>query len=246
MDSSIYKMVANCDSILNYGDEKKGTLDEKARAECKSFKVRLALLDAEQRGTRELFSNARGILANATDDLKRATLQSRRALQMVALGERKMPAFPAAVKGRWLPSRIYSVAVSHLDALNAAGDDPVIAKAAALLKPALAAFAKANSEANAQRHAWVELNRAIDEELPVIAGKLRSYQTYATYSVPGPERQILRNRIKAAVPPRVKRAKAGVADAAHQLTTTPPAALPAVPTTPVPPSSEHPIVSANA
>ncbi|MBI5524989.1 MAG: hypothetical protein HY897_01500 [Deltaproteobacteria bacterium] len=119
-----------------------------------------------------------------------------------------------------------------------------------------------------QQSAWKKLCDEIDEETSVIGGKLASYKMYVTYNVPRVERHILRNRIKSVVPPKGKsKADAAATDNAASA----PAktvvgaqipALPAIPTgnmelrrdgvtspslaTAVPPSSEHPVLSANA
>ena len=251
MYTNIYQTAATNDSIINYAAGKPGTLSESALAECKDFKVKLTLLDAERRGALEMFTNARSTLVIATDDLKCATLQARRVLETVALGRRKLPAFPPEVKGRWLTTRIMSFAMSHLDILKAAGDDTLVTQAIAMLEPAMSSFTKAKSDVNARREAWKAISDKIDHDLPIIAGKLNSYKAYASYSVPVVERRVLRNLIKTVVPPKQshKQSTETVEPAAEPQTVAAagqPPALPAIPTVPVPQTGEHPTVSATA
>ncbi|MBI5526863.1 MAG: hypothetical protein HY897_11065 [Deltaproteobacteria bacterium] len=249
MNTNIYRLETICDSILNYADEKKGALDEKGKTEVKAFKVKLVNFDSRRHATRESFANAKASYAIATADLKRGIMQGRKAIEIVTLGQRKLPNLPLPVKGKWLPSRIYNVASKYFDALQNVGDDPVVVKAGKNLKTLMDVFANVQSNMNAQQSVWKKLCDEIDEETSVIGGKLASYKMYVTYNVPRVERQILRNRIKSVVPPKGKfKADAAATDnaASAPAKTVVGAQIPALPAIPVPPSSEHLVMSANA
>ena len=251
-------------SILNYAEEKPGALDEKSRKELKTVQERLTGLMAQWQSSKEGVIGSRDETGKALVKLTQTVMRARHALEMASIGGSGSSLVPRATKGMYLASRIHGVALSHVEALDLAGTDQTFTKARAAITTDLAAFDKAYSATKSQRLALGDLGCSLEEELSAIAQKLSAYKSFVAASVPRRDRRDLRNRLRAVARPAGHR-KAGetaTAPAPEVKTTVQPPALPAVPAlptgttelrrdgvtspTPVPPSSEHPSISANA
>ena len=241
--SQSFRLKAICTSILNYADDKSGALDPKVRAELQAILARLDALAAALQSAREGKAAAHGEAVKAVGRLKQEILRARRALELAAVGRSAAPSLPATGKGIFLASRIHGVAVGHVQALAAAGSDPIFGKTAAAITDALAGFVKADAASKARRIGLAGLTGTLEEELAAITQKLVAYKALAASNVPRPDRKDLRNRIRAVVRTAAHRRKdegeTAVAPAADPATAT--ATLPLLPTV-IPPLSEHPAI----
>jgi len=208
VNRQIVKHKAVVNSLIKFGDDNKGVIDDKARADLVTYATELDESDKKRQDTRQAFIESKDVLALAVDDLGRSVIQSRKVLESHAVVTRTPSRAPKARPGMYLTSRIYNVAVSHLEALESLKGDPAIDLAAAALKASMGNFSTALSDMKAKQMTWKELNEQLGEKLATIAGKLIGYKAFATYNMPRTGRKELRNILRAIVPPREKSRKA--------------------------------------
>ena len=234
-------------SILNYAGENQDALDGRSVAELKGIQARLAELSTLRHGSLESSTGARVLLNKTTGRLGKAIYRARRVMEIAAAGSPGGAGLPKATTTSYRPPRIHAFAVGHRQVLEKLDGAPGAADALTELGAALGEFDAAFAAAKSEKFGLREQTKGLDAELATISGKLFAYRTMAAYNVPTDDRRDLRTRLKAVAPAKSHHAKAE--DQVAPETTVAPtvtATLPAIPATVVPPSSEHPAMSANA
>ena len=245
---SILRLTEIGNGIANYANGKEGSLDDRGKAEVNSISGRLGEIAVERHDSQVSITAARTEYVKTLAALKDSIVRGRRILDAAAVGTKAGPRRPKAVKGMFLASRIGPVAIEHLQELEAIAGDPAVPGVVAGIKAAKAAFDEAYAALKSAASARRTLLASQAEELTVITGKLAGYRTFVTYNVPSADRKDLKRLLRDLVRPRTSGPAADTAEAEPatvDATTATLSTMPTVPTT-VPPSSEHPSISANA
>ncbi len=221
----VKKMHAKSEALTKFVEGHKELLEEKIVTEVVSLNGRLTAIVDTQQGARVAIAQSRTRRDEALDNLRKVVVEAKRSIELAGVRDRKPVVLPRLNNGLWMPSEILRLAHSYLKALEAAGSDPNVDKATATLKAAIDGYQASLNDTTQGLIDRRKFHRGLAEEARELTVKLDGYVSFV------------------ACP-------------------TQPPALPAIPTdntvlrrdgvtapspaTAIPPSSEHPIQSANA
>ena len=249
MMRKIDRLNAVCIVLNNFVKEHQDALDEGGAKGLEALGGRIAGYVSRTISSSDEVAVARALRADTFDALQRALIECRKNIEIVAVRDGKNVVLP--LTGRELPSprRIIALTGDYLQAAATAGDDPALAKSAEVLRTALDAYLAARGARTNKVYVRRTFREGMDAELGGLAARVSGYTSLIAYNVSDAERRQLLMRIKSTLP-RQKGKAAGEAGqpatGAEMQRTATVTTLQAVPTTTVPPSSEHPTMSANA
>lgn len=226
-----------------------GIIDATAAAALETVKERVGEAAASVSKARDDVAVARTSRDDSFENLQRSILGCKKVVEMVVIRDGKgvlVPTVSSLIKN---PARIHILAGKYLKAAEQAGRDPAVVKAAASLKSALDRYVSIYNDAYDKVSATHTAREKMAVDLVGLGGEVNAYKILIASRSPAELRRELDSRLKAALPRKSnKKAPAPEAPVTMQTAVTTLPAMPAIPTmqTVVPPSSEHPIVSANA
>jgi hypothetical protein len=202
-------MIATCGILNTFATERKGVLDAKGLSELKEVSDKLFKLDSTVGKARDDVTSFRSRRADAYDKLRRSIMESKKAIEMVAWRDRKEVVVPKVSKSIFFANRIKALAADYLKALETAGKDATVDKAALSLKSAYDEYLKACSDATEKVFARRTFRNGLGAEIEEIDGRLDALVLFVAFHVSRDDRAELFSRIGAAM-----QRKAGRKDAA--------------------------------
>ena len=195
---TLQKKEAICSTILNYGTQKKGVVDDKGLTELKSMGTKLGKYESLLLAAIDAASGARSRFALAYKGICSAMHVSRKALELVNArdGSATRVLSGDLREGRHT-AKALDVAGNYQQALEAAGTDPVIASALATLKPAMDEYASAAADLKAKEQELAGLRGEVRQATNTMGVRLTGYARFITSSLPRAERDDLICRIRA-------------------------------------------------
>ena len=196
--------------------------------------------------TDDAITTARSRRTGSFDRLQRSVTECKKQIEIVAVRDGVKVVTPNVGESLFRPARIEALARKYLKAATTAGGDAAVRKAAAQLEKALEEYETTSGDTTEKVFNTRTFKQALETELSEIGAKLNGIASYIAGHVSRADRAELYSRLVRARPSATHARRAAADGATAQPTTTALPALPAVPATIVPPSSEHPIMSANA
>ena len=230
-------------------NEHKGSVEPRDVKELLAAQARLDELKTKTITADDAITAARLRREESFDRLQRSVTECKKQIEIVAVRDGVKVVVPNVSAWLHQPARIEALAAKYLKAATTAGDDPAVKKAAAQLEKALEEYQTASGDATENVFNTRTFKQAMETELGELGAKLNGIASYVAGHVTPVERAELYNRLVRARASFTRPRKAAADAAATAPTAQPtaqPSAMPAIQPTPVPPSSEHPSISANA
>ena len=239
----IEKLETEVNVLSTFVADHKGILDDKTKGDLKSVQDRVAAEASAEAKARDEIAVARTGRDVSFENLQHSILESKKAVEIVVIRDAKGVKVPLLTDIINNPARINILAGKYLVAVAQAGKDPAVVKAGANLKASLDAFVGRYNETYNKVSSTHVAREKMAVDLVSLSGEVNAYRILVASRSSAELRRELDNRLKAAFPRKVR--KSTGATTVTQPTTVV-AALPAIPLTVVPPSSEHAQLSATA
>ena len=196
----IEKLNTVCGVLKTFANEHPDALDAKGLAEFQLVQDRINEIARLTVSSRQDVISARNRRDDTFIRLQRAITESKKAMEMVAARDAKSYVLPRVSKDMWLPNRINMLAVKYLEALEAAGTDPMYVKLVETLNASLLAYTEAWGQTSQKLFTGRTFRKGIIDEITELAGKVDAFSRVIAFHVTAELRKELFARLRDAVP----------------------------------------------
>jgi len=185
------KINTMCEVLKEFASAHKDAIDTKGLNELANLHEKAGNALSLIIGDRSFIIEGRSNRNEAFVKLQNAILEARRAIDLVAVRDCKP--FETPNFGTWIRNslKIKELAARYIEALDAAGSDPVLDRAINNLKTALDEYGKAHGVVTQKVFESRSCNRELEQKVAEFEGKFKSLCSYAAYNVLSEERRIL-------------------------------------------------------
>jgi hypothetical protein len=189
-----------CEMLKEFAAGHREAIDPKGLSELETLSGKIAKALTLIVGDRSFIVEGRSTRNEAYSRLQHVILEARKAIELVAVRDNKPLETPNF--GSWLrnPLKVKDLAAKYIEALDAAGTDPVLDRTLGLLKSALDEYAKSHGEVTQKVFESRSFKRELTKEVAEYEGKFKSLCSYAAFNVTADNRKILLALIKDSSP----------------------------------------------